>query len=104
MSENGKSYGTVTQVIGPSVDVEFPPEKLPPLLQALHIQDESRGIDLTAEVALHTGDNVVRCIALSSTDGLVRGMQALDTGGPIRVPVGDQTLGRIFNLLGKTID
>jgi F-type H+-transporting ATPase subunit beta len=104
MSENGKSYGNVTQVIGPSVDVEFPPEKLPPLLTALRIQDESRGIDVTVEVALHIGDNTVRCVALSSTDGLVRGMRALDTGGPIAVPVGEQTLGRIFNLLGRPID
>src|SRR5436190_19634128 len=99
MAESSKNVGTVTQVIGPSVDVEFPSEKLPQLLSALRIEDTERGIDLTVEVALHIGDNTVRCVALSSTDGLVRGMRALDTGGPIRVPVGEQTLGRIFNLL-----
>ena len=96
--------GTVVQVIGPSVDVRFESEKLPKLLNALKIEDAERGINLTLEVAQHLGDNVVRCIALATTDGLVRGMKALDTGAPISVPVGDQTLGRIFNLLGEAID
>ncbi len=104
MAEQVQNQGTVTQVIGPSVDVEFAPDKLPPLLQALHIVDAEKGIDLTVEVALHIGDSTVRCVALSSTDGLVRGMKALDTGGPITVPVGHQTLGRIFDLLGRPID
>lgn len=96
--------GTVVQVIGPSVDVRFESEKLPKLLNAIKIEDAERGINLTLEVAQHLGDNVVRCIALASTDGLVRGMKAIDTGAPISVPVGDQTLGRIFNLLGEAID
>lgn len=96
--------GTVVQVIGPSVDVRFESEKLPKLLNAIKIEDAERGINLTLEVAQHLGDNMVRCIALATTDGLVRGMKALDTGAPISVPVGDQTLGRIFNLLGETID
>jgi F-type H+-transporting ATPase subunit beta len=103
---NGKggNIGRVIQVIGPTVDVRFEPQQLPPILNALKVEDKERGIDLTAEVALHIGDEVVRCVAMSSTDGLVRGMPALDLGGPITVPVGRQTLGRVFNLLGDTID
>ncbi len=96
--------GTVIQVIGPSVDVRFDSGKLPKLLNAIKIEDKEKNIDLTLEVAQHVGDNIVRCIALATTDGLVRGMKALDTGGPITVPVGEQTLGRIFNLLGTAID
>ncbi|HEV8480258.1 MAG TPA: F0F1 ATP synthase subunit beta [Candidatus Eisenbacteria bacterium] len=96
--------GKVVQVIGPTVDVEFPSDELPKILNAVLIQDASRGIDLTVEAALHVGDNMVRCIAMASTDGLMRGMKAVDTGGPISVPVGEACLGRIFNLLGKTID
>jgi F-type H+-transporting ATPase subunit beta len=96
--------GTVKQVIGPTIDIEFPHDKLPAILNAIVIQDAKLGIDLTAEVATHLGENTVRCVALSSTDGLVRGMPAMDTGAPITVPVGPKTLGRIFNLLGKPID
>ncbi len=99
-----KSIGKIVQVIGPTLDVEFPPDKLPPILNAILIRDEAKKIDVTGEVALHVGDNVVRCIAMSSTDGLVRGMDAEDLGGPISMPVGKQSLGRIFNLLGDTID
>ena len=99
-----KNIGKIVQVIGPTVDVEFPSDRLPPILNAVRIQDEGRNIDVTTEVALHVGDNVVRCIAMSSTDGLVRGMNAEDLGGSISVPVGDQALGRIFNLLGQPID
>src|SRR3990167_5950923 len=98
------AVGTVVQVIGPSVDIRFESEKLPKLFNAVKIEDSERKIDLTLEVAQHIGDNVVRCIALASTDGLVRGMKAADTGAPISVPVGEQTLGRIFNLLGNPID
>jgi F-type H+/Na+-transporting ATPase subunit beta len=101
MSEN---VGKIVQVIGPTVDCEFDSDKLPNLLNALKIEDAKKGIDLTVEVALHIGDNVVRCVSLGSTDGLVRGMKALDTGGPITVPVGERTLGRLFNLLGKPLD
>ncbi len=96
--------GKVKRVIGPVVDIEFPPESMPSILNAIKIGTKENGIDLTVEVALHLGDNTVRCIALSSTDGLVRGMEAIDTGNPIQVPVGPNTLGRIFNLLGDPID
>jgi F-type H+-transporting ATPase subunit beta len=96
--------GRVVQVIGPTVDVAFDPDKLPKILNAIKIEDKAKNIDLTVEAALHIGDNVVRCIAMSSTDGLVRGMTATDTGAPISVPVGEGGLGRIFNLLGTPID
>lgn len=96
--------GILKQVIGPTIDVEFPSNELPSLLNAIVIKDPERKIDLTAEVAMHLGENRVRCIALSSTDGLIRGMKAIDTGAPIAVPVGKATLGRLFNLLGKAID
>ncbi len=101
---NDANIGKIVQVIGPTVDVEFPSDKLPAILNAIRIEDEERGIDITCEVSLHIGDNVVRCIAMSSTDGLVRGMPVEDLGGPITVPVGSQSLGRIFNLLGEPID
>lgn len=96
--------GIVKQVIGPTVDIEFPSGKLPDIYNAITIKDPEKKIDLTVEVALHLGDNQVRCIALETTDGLVRGMKAVDTGAPITVPVGKDTLGRIFNLLGHPID
>ena len=98
------NVGKVVQVIGPTVDVAFDPDKLPKLYNALIIEDEAKGIRLTAEVALHVGDNVVRCIAMDNTDGLVRGMKVTDTGEPIMVPVGEAGLGRIFNLTGDPID
>ncbi len=96
--------GFVTQVIGPSVDIQFPNEALPKITNAVKIEDPAKGINLTLEVAQHVGNNVVRSIALASTDGLVRGMKAKDLGVPISVPVGPQCLGRIFNLLGDPID
>ena len=98
------NVGKVVQVIGPTVDVAFDADKLPKIYNAILIEDKERGIRLTVEVALHVGDNVVRCIAMDSTDGLVRGMPATDTGEPITVPVGEECLGRIFNLVGETID
>ena len=101
MAEN---FGTVKQVIGPTVDLEFATDKLPDILNAIHIVDAERRIDLVTEVAQHIGNNVVRTIAMDSTDGLVRGMRGLDTGKPIAVPVGQQCLGRLFNLLGRPID
>jgi F-type H+-transporting ATPase subunit beta len=101
MSDN---VGTITQVIGATVDCEFESDRLPELLNAIKIEDNERGIKLTIEVALHIGDNIVRCVSMGSTDGLVRGMDAVDTGGPITVPVGEQSLGRLFNLLGDTVD
>lgn len=96
--------GIVKQIIGPTVDIEFPAGTLPNILNAISIQDREKNIDLVVEVAMHLGENMVRCIALSSTDGLVRGMQAHDTGAPISVPVGRNTLGRLFNVLGALID
>jgi F-type H+-transporting ATPase subunit beta len=101
MAEN---IGKVVQVIGPTVDCQFDADSLPNLLNAIKIVDESKNINLTVEVALHVGDNIVRCVALASTDGLVRGMEAVDTGTTISVPVGANCLGRIFNLLGEPID
>ena len=98
------NVGKVVQVIGPTVDVAFDPDKLPKIYNALIIEDEAKGIRLTVEVALHVGDNVVRCIAMDNTDGLVRGMKVTDTGEPIMVPVGEAGLGRIFNLTGDPID
>ena len=96
--------GEIVQVIGPTVDCRFDSDSLPSILNAIKIVDKERNINLTVEVAMHIGDNIVRCIALGSTDGLVRGMEVLDTGSPITVPVGEVSLGRIFNLLGEPID
>ncbi|MDD3157235.1 F0F1 ATP synthase subunit beta [Anaeromusa sp.] len=98
--------GNVIQVIGPVVDIEFPPGQLPNIFNAIHIDGKSGSVDihLTVEVMQHLGDNLVRCVAMSSTDGLTRGMQATDTGSPILVPVGEATLGRVFNVLGETVD
>ena len=94
--------GVVTQIIGPVLDIRFAEGELPELRNAVTIHHAGKVI--TAEVAQHIGDNVVRCIAMNSTDGLVRGMEATDTGTPISVPVGEECLGRIFNLLGEPID
>ena len=96
------NIGTVVQVIGPVLDIRFADGELPNLLSAIEIQNGDRKV--TAEVAQHIGDNVVRCIAMSSTDGLRRGIEAVNTGGPITVPVGDCCLGRVFNLLGEPVD
>ncbi|MFQ5931008.1 MAG: F0F1 ATP synthase subunit beta, partial [Nitrospiraceae bacterium] len=102
--------GKVIQVIGPVVDVEFPPGQLPNIYHALRIeQDEDKKagkpeIRLTLEVAQHLGENRVRGVAMSSTDGLVRGMPVNDTGAPISVPVGHETLGRLINVLGEPVD
>jgi F-type H+/Na+-transporting ATPase subunit beta len=96
--------GILRQVIGPVVDIEFPPEDFPNILNAIIIKDEARNIHILAEVSLYLGDNRVRCIALSPTEGLVRGMEAIDTGKSLQVPVGPNTLGRIFNLAGHPID
>ena len=97
-----KNIGSVVQIIGPVLDIRFPAGHLPDLLNAIEIERD--GGKLVCEVAQQLGDDVVRCIAMSSTDGLVRGMAAENTGGPIKVPVGNETLGRVFNLLGRAID
>ncbi len=94
--------GKIVQIIGAVVDVRFQKHELPRLLNA--VECENGGKKLVLEVAQHIGDDVVRCIAMSSTDGLVRGLDAVDTGSPIRVPVGRETLGRVFNLLGEPVD
>ena len=100
--------GRIVQVVGPVVDIEFPPKSMPAILNAIKIDgttdDGKVKIHLTCEVMQHIGYNVVRAVAMSSTDGLVRGMEAVDTGAPISVPVGPGTLGRIFNVLGETVD
>ena len=106
-STSSKTKGVVRQVIGPVLDVEFPAGKLPKILNALRIESKNpagQDIALTAEVQQLLGDHRVRAVAMSGTDGLVRGMEAIDTGAPISVPVGEATLGRIFNVLGEPVD
>src|SRR5919204_918776 len=104
---NGRRAGTVEQVLGVVVDVAFPDEDLPEIYHALKIEvpegDGRDAIDLVLEVEQHLGDDRVKAVAMDSTDGLRRGDKVVDTGGPITVPVGDVTLGRIFNLLGAVI-
>ena len=95
--------GKIVQVIGPVIDIRFYPEHLPSINNAIKVKIDDQ-TSMTAEVAQHIGDDVVRCIAMSSTDGLVRGMECTDTGAPIEVPVGDEVLGRMFNVLGEPID
>src|SRR2546427_847968 len=106
LSETAK-FGKVTQVIGPVVDVEFPPGSLPEIFTALTVSNQGisdKSDNLTIEVAQHLGENTVRCIAMDSTDGLVRGQQVKNTGGPISVPVGKEVLGRILNVVGEPVD
>ena len=97
-----KNIGKVVQIVGAVLDIRFEPENLPDLLNAIEI--DNNGTKLVAEVAQHIGDDVVRCIAMGSTDGLVRGIDAVDTGKAISVPVGKETLSRMFNLLGEPVD
>ena len=97
-----KHIGKVIQITGPVLDIQFADGELPALLNAIEL--DNHGKKLIVEVAQHIGDNVVRCIAMAATDGLVRGAEAVDTGGPITVPVGDECLGRVFNLLGEPVD
>src|SRR5262245_52560419 len=102
---NGNT-GKITQVIGSTFDAEFDEEHLPAIYNAVKVQTDKKGvkIDLTGEVQQHLGGGRVRCVALGSTDGLIRGETIVDTGAPVSVPVGDATLGRVFNLLGEPID
>ncbi len=95
--------GRITQVVGAVLDIRFPDGDLPKIYEAIHIPAGEQGV-LTVEVAQHLGDDTVRCIAMGPTDGLVRGMEAIRTGSPIKVPVGEKTLGRIFNVIGNPID
>ena len=99
MSDTGK----IVQVIGPVVDIRFDAKSLPAIRNAIRVKSETSG-EMTVEVAQHIGDDIVRCIAMSSTDGLVRGTECINTGSPIQVPVGDEVLGRMFNVLGEPID
>jgi F-type H+-transporting ATPase subunit beta len=103
---NGQQIGRIVQVIGSTFDAEFAEDHLPEIYNAVKIDSDFKGVTirLTGEVQQHLGGNRVRCVALGSTDGLVRGMKVLDTGAPVQVPVGKETLGRVFNLLGETID
>ena len=100
--------GRVIQIIGPAVDIEFAEGHLPPIYNAIRITDNLElgkvPIDVVVEVANHIGESQVRCIAMKPTDGMVRGMKAIDLGEPISVPVGNQTLGRILNVLGEPVD
>ena len=95
--------GNIVQVIGPVLDIRFDPEHLPSIKNAIEVK-RSDDEKMVAEVAQHIGDDIVRCVAMSSTDGLVRGMECIDTGTAIEVPVGDEILGRMFNVLGEPID
>ncbi|GJQ23944.1 MAG: F0F1 ATP synthase subunit beta [Planctomycetia bacterium] len=104
VKESKENKGAIVQVIGPVVDVRFSPGTLPAIKNAVHIKDTKQNISVVAEVAQHLGNDTARCIAMSSTDGLMRGMDAIDTGAPITVPVGKEVLGRVFNLLGEPID
>ncbi|NDG27224.1 MAG: F0F1 ATP synthase subunit beta, partial [Proteobacteria bacterium] len=102
-----ESFGEITQVVGPAVDVRFPPGKLPKIYNALKLSNPSLGNEkenLTLEVASHLGDGVARCISMDSTDGLIRGMKVRDTGNPIMMPVGRESLGRILNVIGEPVD
>jgi F-type H+-transporting ATPase subunit beta len=101
-----KNVGHVTQVIGSTFDVEYPEDKLPKIYNAVTVSSERKGVklELTGEVQQHLGGGRVRCVALGSTDGMIRGQECVDTGAPVSVPVGKGTLGRVFNLLGQPID
>src|SRR5512147_3209512 len=103
-----QNIGKVVAIIGPVLDVEFPPGKLPAIYNAVHVQDDGKQtgmpLDVIAEVAQQLGESVVRCVSMKPTDGMVRGMKAVDLGQPISVPVGEQTLGRILNVVGEPVD
>ena len=98
-----QNVGHIVQIIGPVIDVKFSADHMPAIYNAIDIKKQD-GTSLIVEVAQHLGDDIVRCIAMSATEGLVRGMEAVDTGAPISVPVGEQTLGRIFNVTGQVVD
>jgi F-type H+-transporting ATPase subunit beta len=98
--------GRITQVIGSTFDVEFPEDQVPKIYNAVKVVSEQKGVkvNLTGEIQQHLGGGRVRCVALGSTDGMMRGQECVDTGGPVTVPVGEATLGRVFNMLGETVD
>src|SRR5262249_45948652 len=103
-----QNVGKVVAIIGPVLDIEFPPGKLPAIYNAVRVEDEGKEsggkIDVIAEVAQQLGENVVRCVSMKPTDGMIRGMKAVDTGAPISVPVGKEALGRILNVIGDPVD
>src|SRR5205085_1239104 len=107
-NEGNGQVGQVVQIIGPVVDVEFSNNYLPPIYQALRITsegfDSESPIDVVAEVQQHLGEGRVRAVSMLPTDGMVRGMKVIDTGGPITVPVGEGTLGRVLNVIGEPVD
>src|SRR5438132_9375818 len=96
--------GKIVEIIGPTLSVEFPEGHLPAIYNAVEVIHPETGAKIVSEVAQHLGNNVVKCISMENTDGLRRGMEALDLGGPITIPVGPACLGRLFNVLGDTID
>ncbi|MCA9000023.1 MAG: F0F1 ATP synthase subunit beta, partial [Planctomycetaceae bacterium] len=100
------NIGHVTQIIGSTFDAEFSEQNLPEIFNAIKVQSEHKGVklDVTGEVQQHLGGGRVRCVALGSTEGMIRGMEVVDTGAPVSIPVGKETLGRVFNLLGEPID
>ena len=107
-NEGTQQIGKVVQIIGPVVDVEFSDNYLPPIHQALRVTSEGfdvdENIDVVAEVQQHLGEGRVRAVSMLPTDGMVRGMKVVDTGGPITVPVGEATLGRVMNVIGEPVD
>ena len=108
VSADGHHVGKVVQIIGPVLDVEFRGGYLPPIYQALRVVSEGfdvpTEIDVIAEVQQHLGEGRVRTVSMTPTDGMVRGMKAIDTGGPITMPVGEGTLGSVLNVIGETVD
>jgi flagellar biosynthesis/type III secretory pathway ATPase len=108
LSADGHHVGKVVQIIGPVLDVEFEGDYLPPIYQALRVVSEGfdvpTEIDVIAEVQQHLGEGRVRTVSMTPTDGMVRGMKAIDTGGPITMPVGEGTLGRVLNVIGEPVD
>ena len=106
MTATATNIGHITQVIGSTFDVEFDEENLPAIYNAVKVVSEHKGVklNLTGEVQQQLGGGRVRCVALGSTDGLIRGQDCMDTGGPVTVPVGTATLGRVFNVLGEAVD
>src|SRR5215472_3181031 len=108
MPQNKRNSGTVVQIAGPAVDVQFAETTLPAIYEALQVTSEGFNvpvpISVILEVQQHLGEGRVRCVAMEATDGMVRGMKAIDLGGPISVPVGKGTLGRVMNVIGEPVD
>ena len=99
-----QNIGYITQIIGPVLDVSFPPGKMPGIYNCLIVKGLDQEVSITCEVQQLLGNHCVRAISMSATEGLTRGMEVIDTGNPLTIPVGESTLGRIFNVLGKPVD